>query len=673
MTKAHAHYKNWEYRIDEQNIAWLSCNKENARANSLDALAIEELAQILTELKERAPQALVIQSAKSGSFIMGADIKQFSGLKDPEEAYQILRKGQIVFAELEALPFPTVALIRGFCLGGGLELALACRYRIVEDCPKVRLGLPEVKLGIHPGWGGTVRLPALIGLPKALSCILQGRLLNAKEAYRCGLVHTVQPARELHRALEYYIKQQPKLVRSPWVRWSALLKPLLLPYLRRELKRKIQVSHYPAPYALLDLYRKNLLDPYEAEARSVAQLMLTPTCRELVRVFFLRDELKNQSKETVSSISHVHVIGAGTMGGDIAAWCVLRGFHVSLQDREPKYIAPAIKRAMQLFNKHLKLPHLVEEARSRLLPDVEGHGVRHADLVIEAIIENLEAKQSLFKDLELKIKPTCILASNTSSITLKDIGLALQDPSRLLGLHFFNPVAQMPLVEVVYYEQTRSELIDQVITFVQKIDRLPARVKSSPGFLVNRVLMPYLLEAMLMFEEGLSVNEIDRAALKFGMPMGPLALADKVGLDICLAVAENLAKYLDRPLPNRLREWVRSGRLGCKSGWGFYHYKNGKMIKEAQDKTQAAEPVISDRLILALVNESVACLREDIIASPDLLDAAVIFGTGFAPFRGGPVEYARQQGVAKIVKRLDELALQFGARFKPDQGWQDLS
>ncbi|HYF97687.1 MAG TPA: 3-hydroxyacyl-CoA dehydrogenase NAD-binding domain-containing protein [Coxiellaceae bacterium] len=673
MISTHHDYKNWEYHLDEQNIAWLSFNRQEASANSLDVASLEELAQILAELKEHPPAGLVIQSAKENGFIMGADVKQFTELKDPEEAYQILRKGQIVFAELEGLAFPTVALIRGFCLGGGLELALACRYRVVEDCPKVRLGFPEIKLGIHPGWGGTVRLPPLVGMPKALELILQTRLLSAKEAYRCGLVTTAQPARELHRAVIYYLTQQPKLPGSNWASFSLALKPLLVPYVRRQLKKKVDPKHYPAPYAALDLYQGGAGDSYEAEARSVAKLMLTPTCRELVRVFFLRDQLKSQAQIKSSTIRYVHVVGAGTMGGDIAAWCVLRGFQVSLQDREPKFIAPAIKRATALFKKHLKQEHLVEEALSRLLPDIEGHGLKRADLVIEAIIENLEAKQSLFKDIESKVKPACILATNTSSITLKDIAQVLKDPGRLLGLHFFNPVAHMPLVEVVHYDKTHPQLIDQAINFVQKIDRLPAKVKSSPGFLVNRILMPYLLEAMLMFEEGFGVNEIDKAAVQFGMPMGPLALADKVGLDICLAVAENLSKYLDRPLPGRLREWVQAGRLGCKSGWGFYKYnKAGKIIKQKDNTASHSATEITDRLILALVNEAAACIREEIIASSDLLDAAVIFGTGFAPFRGGPLEYAHQRGIDDIIKRLKELSAQYGKRFTPDSEWSKL-
>lgn len=673
MSNTHQGYKHWEYTSDANQIVWLKCNRQNARANSLDVESLNELAAILTNIKEAAVKGLVIQSAKKDSFIVGADIKQFRQLKDSDEAYQILRKGQLVFEQLANLPFPSVALIRGFCLGGGLELALACRYRVAEDCPKTRLGFPEIQLGIHPGWGGTVRLPPLIGLPRALDMILKARLVSAKEAARSGLVHTAQPARELHRAVLYYLDQQPKAEPPSWIKLTEVFKPLIIAFVSKQLRKKVNPDHYSAPFAALKLYQGNPYpDPFENEAHSVAKLMLTDTSRELVRVFFLREQLKNQAQGVSSEIKWVHVVGAGTMGGDIAAWCVLRGLHVSLQDREAKFIAPAIKRAAQLFEKHLKKTYLVEEALSRLLPDVEGYGIPHADLIIEAIVENLEAKQDLFKNLESKIKPTCIMATNTSSITLGDISKALENPSRLIGLHFFNPVAQMPLVEVVHYEQSHPEVIDQATAFVLKIDRLPAKVKSSPGFLVNRVLMPYLLEAMLMFEEGLSVTEIDKAALWFGMPMGPLALADKVGLDICLAVADNLAKHFDRPLPNQLREWVQAGRLGSKSGHGFYHYKAGKLVKEKALSSGVQFKEISDRLILALLNESVACLREGIVSNQDLLDAAVIFGTGFAPFRGGPLEYARKRGIDDIIRRLTELSAKLGKRFTPDPGWNQI-
>jgi 3-hydroxyacyl-CoA dehydrogenase/enoyl-CoA hydratase/3-hydroxybutyryl-CoA epimerase len=417
---------------------------------------------------------------------------------------------------------------------------------------------------------------------------------------------------------------------------------------------------------LWDAYADNPKKMLAEEARSVSELITGTTAQNLVRVFFLMEKLKSMGRGTDFSASHVHVIGAGIMGGDIAAWCALQGLNVTLQDREAKYIAPAVKRAHALFKKRLKQPHLIQNAMDRFMPDVNGtSGLKRADVVIEAIFENAEAKQGLFREIEPVIKPDALLATNTSSIPLEELNRVLSRPERLVGLHFFNPVAKMQLVEIVEASSTGEDEAERAKAFARRIDRLPLPVKSTPGFLVNRVLMPYLLEAVSMIEEGISPAAIDRAAVDFGMPMGPVLLADTVGLDICLHVAEIISKGLNITIPGRLRELVKKGRLGRKSGQGFYTYKKGKQIIPGIKSSPASAADLTDRLILRMVNEAAACLNEGVVKDADLLDAGIIFGTGFAPFRGGPLNYQRTEGIYNMRDRLEELEEHYGKRFHP--------
>jgi 3-hydroxyacyl-CoA dehydrogenase/enoyl-CoA hydratase/3-hydroxybutyryl-CoA epimerase len=570
------------------------------------------------------------------------------------------------------MPFPTVSQIHGFCLGGGLELALACRYRVAEDNHSTRLGLPEVKLGIHPGFGGTVRLPRLIGAPKAMELMLTGRAIDARKAKKIGLVDYVVPLRNLKKMSVICIKNNPP-VQKPSLTLrltnSTFARPFLKKALIKNIKKRVKKDHYPAPYAMIDLWSSHAGNPKKMlieEARSVAGLLTGTTAQNLVRVFFLMEKLKSMGRGTDFNASHVHVIGAGIMGGDIAAWCALRGLKVTLQDREAKYIAPAMKRANKLFSKRLRTPRLVQSAMDRLMPDVEGKtGLQHADVVIEAIYENAEAKQDLFRTIEPVIKPDALLATNTSSIPLEELNMALSKPERLVGLHFFNPVAKMQLVEIVSAASTGPNEISKAKAFTRQIDRLPLPVQSTPGFLVNRVLMPYLLEAVSMVEEGISPVDIDRVAVDFGMPMGPILLADTVGLDICLHVAEIISKGLNIAIPDRLRMLVKEGKLGKKSGEGFYSYKKGKQTAPAASSSEVLAQDLTDRLILRIVNESVSCLNEGVVEDADLLDAGIIFGTGFAPFRGGPLHYQYIEGINSLSLRLKELEEHYGKRFHP--------
>ncbi|MGH8471690.1 MAG: 3-hydroxyacyl-CoA dehydrogenase NAD-binding domain-containing protein, partial [Gammaproteobacteria bacterium] len=563
---------------------------------------------------------------------------------------------------------PTVALIHGFCLGGGLELALACCYRIARSDAK--LGLPEIKLGIHPGFGGTVRLTRRLPLTQAIDLMLTGRTLDAKSAKRMGLVDVVTEERHLATAARSTIQNGLKRRRSPLVPLlnSSVARPLLAKIMRRKTEKKVRPEHYPAPYALIDLWREHGGDRnamLTAEAASVARLITGDTAQNLIRVFFLRERLKSLGKGSDVEFKRVHVVGAGTMGGDIAAWCALQGLYVTVQDQSHDRLAPAMERAARLFRGKIKEGGKQREAFDRLLPDLEGHGLAQADVVIEAIVEDPDAKRDLFAQIEPRLNGEAVLATNSSSIALEELSQALRAPGRLVGMHFFNPVAKMPLVEVIRGQDSSDDAYALAQAFAQRIDRLPLPVRSSPGFLVNRALMPYLLEAVKLLEEGVAAPTIDAAAEAFGMPMGPLELADRVGLDICLDVA----KHLDSQVPDKLRELVENKHTGHKSGQGFYRYRDGVAQKGS---AREIDQDLQDRLILPLLNACVLCLREEIVEDADLVDAGLIFGTGFAPFRGGPMNYIRNRGREKIIERLEEFAQRFGERYCPDPGWRSL-
>jgi 3-hydroxyacyl-CoA dehydrogenase / enoyl-CoA hydratase / 3-hydroxybutyryl-CoA epimerase len=647
-------FKHWETKSDAQHILWLGLNRQHATVNTINHEVLDELNVILQDLSHKNDcTGLVIYSLKAQGFIAGADIHEFAYFQTQKQIVDFLRKGQTVFARLEGLKIPTLAMIDGFCMGGGLELALACDYRLATE--ESRLGLPEIKLGIHPGWGGTVRLPKLIGGFQALSeLILTGSALPAKRAKSLGLIDDIAPKRQLKRAAVHFILSQPRphqpsLVQAlSKISW---LRALMAKGLRHMVASKAAKAHYPAPYAVIDLWQKEgSFDDraYLKEADSVEKLITdSDTAHNLIRAFLLRERLKSFAKEVHGAVGRVHVIGAGVMGGDIAAWCALRGLHVTLQDQNVDRIAPAIARAHTLYTKQLRKPRLIQAAMDRLIPDPIGAGLMRADLVIEAVFEQLDVKQALMKEIEAKAPANAIIATNTSSIPLHEINQVMQKPQRLIGIHFFNPVARMELVEVVYDQKTSEEMIQRACAFVNQIGRLPLPVTSSPGFLINRVLMPYLLEAVLLLEEGYSPEVIDDAACTFGMMMGPIELADTVGLDICLAVAKNLSADLGGVVPATLQKKVTDGHLGrkAKSG-GFYRYTKGKIVKKHVALGQK-HPELADRLIGAMLKEARNCLQEGVVADADLLDAGMIFATGFAPFRGGPMHYAESMSADK--------------------------
>jgi 3-hydroxyacyl-CoA dehydrogenase/enoyl-CoA hydratase/3-hydroxybutyryl-CoA epimerase len=667
----------WSASTDGDGIVWLTLDKPGTSANVLSSEVLIELDALLRPLQQSAPRGVVVLSGKKSGFVAGADIKEFTGVTDAESGYRLIHGGQQVLDRLEALPCPTVAAVHGFALGGGLELALACRYRVAIGDEKLSLGLPEVLLGIHPGFGGTVRTVRIAGVRPAMEMMLTGKSLRAEAALRVGLIDKlVADPEQLRAAARDFILQKPSPRRAPFgqrILSSALVRPFVRRALIAQVATKARREHYPAPYAIIDLwsrYGASGAEAFEGEARSIAHLFTTETSRNLVRVFLLQDRLKALGGKSAADIKHVHVVGAGVMGGDIAAWSALRGFTVTLQDQSLKLIEPALQRAQELFKKRLREPAKAAAASERLRADVAGAGVPEADVVIEAIFEQLEAKQELYARLEPRMKSTALLATNTSSLMLEPLAAGLARPERLVGLHFFNPVPQMQLIEIVQAASTDAAVAQTATAFARRLDKLPVPCRSAPGFIVNRVLMPYLHEAMYAAQEGVPLATIDKVAVDFGMPMGPIELADVVGLDVAAHVGEIVARELGRPAPDltRLRELLAAKKLGRKSGAGFYVWTDGKAQKPPAPAVAPPADLI-DRLILVLVNECAACLREHVVDDPDLIDAAVIFGTGFAPFRGGPLAYARSRGVASVVTRLEELAVRYGPRFQPDSGW----
>ena len=633
--------KHWRWEKDREGLVWLTFDKQGESTNTFSRQALEELRSAIRAIGAERPRGLIIRSAKD-NFIAGADVEEFTRFQSPQEAMAFVKLGWDIFREVHELPFPTTAMVNGFCMGGGVELALACKYRVALDDPRTRFALPEVMLGIMPAWHGVQWLPKLVGPAAAFDMILTGKSVDAKRAKRIGLVDQAVPLRILEntaRIVTLEAKPRPQLSLMNRL-MAGPLKGVVVSQARKQVARRARREHYPAPYAILELWRKYDGDPFAASndpSCSVESLFAHPTTANLIRIFFLQERLKAQGKVAEVEVRHVHVVGAGVMGGDIAAICAMRGLTVTLQDTAPDRLAPAVKRAAQLFKRRLRDERRVRDALDRLIPDVSGAGARQADVIIEAIFENLQAKRDLFAKLESLAKPDAILATNTSSLKLVDIATALKDPARLVGIHFFNPVPLLQLVEVVQSAQTRPELARKAAAFVRAIDKLPLPVKDSPGFLVNRVLGPYMQNAFRLIDEGVKPETIDAAMESFGMPMGPAELADTVGLDICLHAGESLAKAAGNvQVPKILKSKVDAGQLGKKSGQGIYRWENGKAVK-AQPDAYGRELV--DQLISPYLTEAQRVLQEGIVADADLVDAGLIFGTGFAPFRGGPLHY----------------------------------
>jgi len=640
-------FKHWKLvreADDNGGVAWAILDTAGSSTNTLGAEVMAELGLILDECDRNPPKGLIFSSAKEAGFIAGANIEEFTSADTPDKARVIIRRGWDAYNRLAAVSYPTLALVRGHCMGGGTELALACRYRIAVDEPGTRFALPEVMLGIVPGWGGMLRLPQLVGPAAAMDMMLTGKGIDAKRAKKMGLADECVPPRVMDNAARMLVLSGRPARRLPLMQklLNGPLKGMVANGARKQVAKRARQEHYPAPYAIIDQWQNyggNTLAVPADKPTSLDALVTHPTTRNLIRVFFLQDRLKGFGKDARDSVGYtvpqrVHVVGAGVMGGDIATWCVLRGMTVTLQDQSVERIAPAVGRAAKAFERKLRDKKLARFALDRLIADPKGDGVRQADVIIEAIFEDLAAKQALFADIEARAKPDALIATNTSSLKLADIAATFRDPSRLVGIHFFNPVAMMPLVEVVAGERTAPDVAQRAAAFVRKIDKLPLPVKDAPGFLVNAVLGPYMHEAMKCVDEGIAPEAIDAALVAFGMPMGPIELADTVGLDVAVHAGRQLVG--DATPPRKLVALFEAGQLGKKTGQGFYAWVDGKAQKPAGG---GADPRLAERMLKPLLDATQRLVKDGVVADAELADAGVIFGTGFAPYTGGPMNY----------------------------------
>ena len=648
----------WRFSIDNEGIAWAMFDREGESANSLGRRPLEELMVIVDRVEEGARshelRGLVILSGKEKGFIVGADIREFELLETEGQVAEAIRPVNTMLDRLENMPIPVVAAIHGVCVGGGLELVLACHYRIATRDDSTRVGFPEVKLGIFPGFNGTARSIRQAGAPAAMQAMLSGSMIRASAARAMGLLdELVDSPGALRWAARKAVLQKRKskpaqLAKVMLSKWPA--RGFLAKKMREAVAKKAREAHYPAPYRLIDLFEQHggsTEDLKRNETRMFAPLMVSDASRNLRRVFRLSELLKGQApKDIAFKPLRVHVVGAGTMGADIAGWCVANGMEVTLQDLNAELIDKGIKAQAKLLGRKFKTKAQRDAAKARLIADPEGAGVSRADVVIEAIVEKLEAKQGLFKGLEGKLKAGAVMATNTSSLQIEDIAQGLADPGRLIGIHFFNPVSQMPLVEVVRGKSSREDEVRRGAAFVTAIGKFPLITASAPGFLVNRVLAPYMMGAMVRVDQGQDKEKIDEAAKVFGMPMGPIELADTVGLDVCAHVGRIMKLAADG---SRLERLVASGRVGKKSGEGFYVWKDGKPVRSGKRFEPRELETLGRDLVEPMISEAREALDEHIVESADLVDAGVIFGTGFAPFRGGPLHYKANQSKAPIT------------------------
>ncbi|WP_226783207.1 3-hydroxyacyl-CoA dehydrogenase NAD-binding domain-containing protein [Oceaniglobus trochenteri] len=665
---------NWRTGRDDAGILWLALDKVGTGTNTISEPVIRELEAHVAAAEADLPTALVIRSAKTGGFAAGADIGALGDMAGSDGA-GLLQQGHDVLDRIEKLRCPTICVVHGAALGAGFELALACDFRIAVK--GASFGFPEVLLGLHPGLGGTFRLPALIDPVEAMTMMLSGKTAHTKRAKSLGIADEVVEERHVAAAVSAAAKggleKQEQGLKARAFQFEPA-RSLAARQMRSQTEKKAPIRHYPAPHALIDLWEDHGDDRaamQKGEIESFTGLLKTDTSKNLRRVFFLRQQLRDAGRGD-DGIAHLHVIGAGAMGAEIAAVAAIRGKRVTLGDVKNDPLGRAMKRTAEICEKqHLSCTE-TRDALDRLMPDPRGYGLGLADLVIEAAPEDMDLKEKIYGGLKGRLKEGAILASNTSSLSVDALAGHAPDKARFAGLHFFNPVSRVDLVEVIRGAETDDKTADRLAAFCGAIGKLPARVTDYPGFIVNRALMPYLMEAMVLMDEGVSKETIDAAALRFGMPMGPITLADHVGLDIALHVAESLRGTLDKPMPeisDSLRRKVDEGDLGKKTGKGFYDWSDGTPHPDSEDK---GPKDLTDRLILPMLDACVEVLRKGIASDADQVDGAMIFATGWAPFRGGPMQYAKARGHDEITRRLEQLAKDHGPRFAPDKGWSDL-
>lgn len=676
--------------VRDDGIGVLTFDRPGSSANLLDLRTLDELDAELAFIERQTQlKGLVLVSAKRSIFIAGLDLTALREDASPADVRALIERGQAVISRVAALPIPTAAAIHGAAVGGGCELALACDYRLASPERATKIGLPETNLGLLPGWGGSTRLPRLIGLPKALGIILAGKTLAAKPALKIGLVDELAPTEMLVAAAVRKLAAGKARRGSHRLTNNPLVATVIAGRVRRQLLEKTR-GHYPAVLAALDVVTrglgKSVPESLVLERDAILELAQTSACRNLLRIFFLQERAKKRTVPAVVSavgpkpVARTAVIGAGIMGAGITHWISARQFPVVLRDINAEQVTRGMSSIGKLYRDGVKRhTFTAREARDgldRIQPTAVEVPLPQTDLVIEAAVEELGLKKKIFQRLEELTTEDAILATNTSALSVSELAAATRHPGRVVGLHFFNPVHRMQLVEVIAARQTTPETLQRALQFTQQIGKLPVVVKDSPGFLVNRILMPYLIEAGGLFEQGASVTDLDQAMLDFGMPMGPMRLLDEVGLDVSLHVAETLADaFSDRlRVPESLRHFMKDGLLGRKSGAGYYQYeKSGKAVPNLRARAAVVgeraaaltREELQERMVLLMVNEAARCLEEQVVIDPADVDFAMIMGTGFAPFRGGPLRHTDALGATKLVGAMKDLVASGAAHFAP--------
>ncbi len=680
-------------------LATLTFDTPDARVNVLGRAAIAELEAVIEELEGRDDiQALVLVSGKRSNFIAGADLDAIEEVTDPAEVSEAVRLVQSLYSRWERLPFPTIAAIAGSCMGGGTEWALSCDSIVIADDPKLRIGLPEVRLGILPGWGGCVRLPARVGLQAALDIILAGKSVNAYKALKIGLADAKMPSASFGHHVRDFARQvidgkAPSKARDTGLRDTLLEKnPLGRKVVFDQARKQVLKATgglYPAPLRALEVVRvgveQDAAAGFAAEARTISELAVSPISKNLVHVFRLMEGAA--SGEMRHEIRRTAVLGAGVMGGGIAQLLSHEGgLPVRLKDLAAEPLAQGLDHAEELFSKlvarrRLTRPRMLQKM-NLIRPTLDYRGFEAIDLVVEAIVERLDVKQKVFAELSGLVGEEAILASNTSSLSIEAIARDTKRPERVIGMHFFNPVHKMPLVEVIVAPQTAPEVTDTIVALCSQLGKTPVVVKDGPGFLVNRLLMFSMSEALSLLEEGISIPALDKVMKGWGMPMGPITLTDEVGIDVAHHVAGILVDaFGDRlDVPDWIGRLVDEGRLGAKVGRGFYRYEDGKRgdvdpavypllgLNPTEDDPNPQE--VAHRIVLPMVNEAARCLEEGVVGSAAELDLAMIMGTGFPPFRGGLCRWADTEGVATLAERMQQFAASVGERYRPSSAFE---
>ena len=665
-------------KIEQLNdVVTITFDQENSIANVFDENMFSELNEHLDFLEDNSKtiKGVIFQSAKPSIFIAGADLKSFADDPTPERIRYLVMLGQHTFDRIEDLSCATVAAIHGACLGGGYELALACDHRVATLDSATKIGLPETMLGILPAWGGSTRLPRMIGLPGAMGIILAGKVVVPKLALKLGMIDRAVYKENLEASAKAMLLNGKKKYKKH------LLNRFPLKYIAKSkaIKNVLKTTGgvYPAPLKAIDVMVKGLgvsrEESLKLERTAFAELLTSDVASNLVNIFFLQERSKKTKSDKDFKVKNTAVIGAGVMGAGIAQWISSRGIKVLLKDIKSEFVANGIATINKLYSAAVSKRVMTKaEASSKfdnVTPITKSMPMKNIDLVVEAAVEQLDIKQNLFAELETLVRDDTILATNTSALSIVDVAEKMQHKERVVGIHYFNPVHKMKLVEVVRGECTSEETVLKATQFVKKTGKLPVVVKDSPGFLVNRILMPYLIEAVYMVSCGADVERVDKLLRKFGMPMGPFRLIDEVGGDVCQHVADDLLNRLETNFPKSdfLKLMIKNKDVGKKSGRGFYKYSNGKStgvssklptsaIQSAYINQEYADEEIVDRLILIMVNEAVRCLQEEVVNSPKDVDFGMIMGTGWAPFRGGPISYLDNLGALKVVQKLNELA-----------------